>query len=85
MQATSVSRSPTLGRLDLDGHPLGGRVEGRGVYEGIILANNQFGIVFVIPDEPWLTEEYRADWNTTSTPDCAQLVHLMCTATGGNR
>ncbi len=28
-----------------------------GFYIGVFLANNDFGLVFVIPDEPWLSNE----------------------------
>ena len=30
-----------------------------GFYKAIFLANNDFGIVFIIPDEDWLTDELR--------------------------
>jgi hypothetical protein len=30
-----------------------------GYFQGIYLANNQFGIVFLIPDAPWLNPELR--------------------------
>ncbi len=46
-------------------------------YEGIFLANNQFGIVFVIPDEPWLPKAYRARLEYYLDSDCAQCSHLM--------
>ena len=39
-------------------------------YEGIFLANNQFGIVFVIPDEPWLPKAYRARLEDYLDSDC---------------
>ena len=39
--------------------PWEGIVKLNGFYQGIFLANNQFGIAFVIPDQPWLTDEYR--------------------------
>ncbi|NEX23800.1 hypothetical protein G3480_26650 [Thiorhodococcus mannitoliphagus] len=31
-----------------------------GFYEVIFLANNQFGIVFVVPIQPWLPPHYRS-------------------------
>jgi hypothetical protein len=30
-----------------------------GFFQGIFLANNQFGVVFLIPDQPWLPAHYR--------------------------
>jgi hypothetical protein len=30
-----------------------------GFYQAVFLANDQFGLVFLIPDAPWLTDELR--------------------------
>jgi len=30
-----------------------------GFYQAVFLANDQFGIVFIIPDEPWVTGDLR--------------------------
>jgi hypothetical protein len=41
-----------------------------GFYVAVFLANNQFGLVFVIPDRDWLPDELRKalDENLISTP-----------------
>jgi len=44
--------------LDLDEWWEGVTLE-NGYYNAIFLANNEFGLVFVIPDAPWLTPEVR--------------------------
>ena len=42
-----------------------------GFYVAVFLANNQFGLVFIIPDEPWLPDELRKvlDDNLVPAPD----------------
>ena len=50
--------------------PIEGTTLQKGMYVSVFLANNQFGLVFVIPDEEWLPVELRKvlDDNLVPTP-----------------
>ncbi len=45
--------------IPFEGTTLQGTTRQNGVFLGVFLANNQFGLVFVIPDEDWLPHSLR--------------------------
>lgn len=51
--------------------PFEGTTLQKGMYVSVFLASNQFGLVFVIPDEEWLPDELRnvLEDNLVPSPD----------------